>query len=879
MAAGESSGGTRQPPSIRRALLERFIVLIVLASFVFSAALYFLVIKPSADEVGAGQMLRAAQLVEGKIGAVVEQVERVALTARDWGMSGEFDIADVRGFNRLFMPVLENDPQLTTAILADDRGRELLLFQMPDGEWHNRVTDIMSWGTRKRLIRWRGLDDLIDEQWVEQDYDPRLRPWHAGAMGLAGERDVFWTEPYMFFTSKEPGITVATRWRGQPGATYVFALDAKLIDISRFTTALRVSEHGRTALLTNDGRIVGVPGHSGIETDDDIKRVVMKTPVEAGFGEYALALTRWEQAGRPHDLAGRFEADDGHWLFRFYPARLGSARLILATIAPADDFLPDALRQAAGSFVLVLFGVLAIGVASAAVVARRFSAPLEELARESRRLGALDMDRPITTTSELREVDVLADAQERMRQALLASTEALERSNRELEARVEQRTRELSEREAHFRAIFENTGVGIITRSRGRGIIGVNNAYLEFLGYAREELESLDASAFMTPEDRERVASSLARMEAGDLSVYRMERRYRRKDGAMRWGDVMTSAIRDDGGRLMATVTMVSDITERKEAAALLQSIIDGIPVPMFYKGADTRYLGCNRAYREAFGIRREDFIGRRVLDLAYLPEAERTAYQAEDERVIADGLMLHKEVQMQFADGTVHDTLYSVSGFRTGDGAPGGLVGVIVDVTELRRTQEALKEARDAAEEATRAKSMFLANMSHEIRTPMNAVIGMSHLALKTSLDARQRDYVQKIHNAGTSLLGIINDILDFSKIEAGRLEVENVAMVLDEVMANVSTVVAQKVFDKGLELLFDMASDVPQNLIGDPLRLGQILINLVNNAVKFTERGEVSVRVRVMERYGGKTKLEFSVRDTGIGMTPEQTARLFQA
>src|SRR6185436_9242606 len=157
--------------------------------------------------------------------------------------------------------------------------------------------------------------------------------------------------------------------------------------------------------------------------------------------------------------------------------------------------------------------------------------------------------------------------------------------------------------------------------------------------------------------------------------------------------------------------------------------------------------------------------------------------------------------------------------------------------------------------------KSMFLANMSHEIRTPMNAIIGMSHLALKNGLNAKQRDYVQKIHNAGTALLGIINDILDFSKIEADKLSMETTGFALEQVMSNVSTVVGQKVFEKGLELLFDVDPNVPRRLLGDPLRVGQILTNLVSNAVKFTEQGEVHIKVVLGERVGEKAKLEFSV------------------
>ncbi len=204
---------------------------------------------------------------------------------------------------------------------------------------------------------------------------------------------------------------------------------------------------------------------------------------------------------------------------------------------------------------------------------------------------------------------------------------------------------------------------------------------------------------------------------------------------------------------------------------------------------------------------------------------------------------------------------------------------GYLADVTAEHAAAQALSVAKQTAEDATRSKSLFLANMSHEIRTPMNAIIGMSHLALKTGLTPRQHDYVQKIQRAGQHLLGIINDILDFSKIEAGKLQVDKQPFELDQLLENLATLIGDKASAKGLELVFDVAADVPVALEGDALRLGQILINFANNALKFTERGEVAVTVRVLQRDAHCVLLHFAVRDTGIGLSEQQLGQLFQS
>jgi two-component system sensor histidine kinase/response regulator len=284
-----------------------------------------------------------------------------------------------------------------------------------------------------------------------------------------------------------------------------------------------------------------------------------------------------------------------------------------------------------------------------------------------------------------------------------------------------------------------------------------------------------------------------------------------------------------------------------------------------------------NAAMDAIFGYEQGGMIGQTTASW-YVTDADNQAMVAGYEKMWR-GEMNNQEMPLYRKDRS--STFYARMCGRAIDRSDPsrGTVWMIEDISIRKQQEVELKIARDKAQEAAQTKSDFLANMSHEIRTPMNAIIGLSNLVQKTELNPRQLDCIQKIHQSGKHLLGIINDILDFSKIEAGKLTVEKVDFSLQSVLDNVLTLIAEKAHTKGLELIFNIAADVPQRLVGDALRLSQILINYANNSVKFTDKGQIEIVLRVDERKDDELQLYCAVRDTGIGLTPDQIKLMFQS
>jgi PAS domain S-box-containing protein len=323
-----------------------------------------------------------------------------------------------------------------------------------------------------------------------------------------------------------------------------------------------------------------------------------------------------------------------------------------------------------------------------------------------------------------------------------------------------------------------------------------------------------------------------------------------------------------------------------------LTQIINFLPDATWVVDPAGKVVAWNRAIERLTGVRDEKMLGKGNYEYALPFYEERRPVLIDLVRDWKPGYekeyLSIKKVGEQLVSESFHPHLGNGGIYLSGmagllydaSGNVSGAVESLRDITDRKRMEAELIQAKLAADEASQAKGQFLANMSHEIRTPMNAVLGMTHLALKTDLSAKQRGYLSKIQSAANSLLGIINDILDFSKIEAGKLTMETIDFDLDEVLDNLAGLVAVKAQEKEkLEVLFGKAPDVPQKLVGDPLRLGQVLLNLISNAVKFTDAGEIVVSTEVARLEGDRVTLKFSVRDTGIGLSTHQMETLFDS
>jgi PAS domain S-box-containing protein len=540
---------------------------------------------------------------------------------------------------------------------------------------------------------------------------------------------------------------------------------------------------------------------------------------------------------------------------------------------------------------------------------RRIVKPIQALETSVKTIAAGDYAKQVPFTDAVDETGGLARSVDVLKKGAAKTHELLQRTQ-EQARQLEEQKRELVLQHEQFRASEERSR--LILESSAEGIFGtdidgrisfVNSATCRMLGFAVEELIGQPSHAMF--HHHRANGSDYPKEECPMYAAYKHGKTSRiddevlwRKDGVglpVEYG--ATPMLKH--GEIVGSVVTFTDISERKRAEAEMQKRKEELQHINFLADSalDLTRAGYWHVPLDGSGWYNSSERAARIFGDPPTPDHRYSlAHWAEHVRLGNEPAAAIAAANFQAAmEGTApkYDAVYAYKRpiddkvvwihalghvVKDEQGKPKDMFGVTQDITDFKLLEKELVSARQRAEEATQMKSMFLANMSHEIRTPMNAIIGLSHLALRTSLTAKQRDYISKVHNAGTSLLALINDILDFSKIEADKLELETTDFRLDEVISSVTTLTAQKAHEKGLEFLAHVSPGVPECLLGDPLRLGQILTNFVNNAVKFTEAGEIRIDIELLQRTGEKVQLKFSVRDTGLGMRPDQSAKLFE-
>ncbi len=439
-----------------------------------------------------------------------------------------------------------------------------------------------------------------------------------------------------------------------------------------------------------------------------------------------------------------------------------------------------------------------------------------------------------------------------------------------------QRSQQLRRDNEALLAMINQQAIVSVTDLGGR-ITAVNQAFCRISGYSEAELlgqnHRLINSGVQPPEFWKTMWATIS---AG--SAWRGEVCNRAKDGALYWVDTLIAPFLDEAGRIEKYVSIRFDISaavrakaEARRNAELLSGAIDAVGGAFVLCDAEDKVVMWNEKYRDLYP-ESADLLAQAGLDFEALTRHQARCGRFADARGREDEWVAARMAQHRRADSAFVVKMDNGRWIRVIERRmpDGHIVGFRLDVSELMR-------ATEAAEQGSRAKSQFLANMSHEIRTPMNAILGMLALLRRTDLSPRQADYAAKSEGAARSLLGILNDVLDISKVEAGKMELELRPFLIDTLLREVAVVLSGNADAKDLELLFDIDPDLPPQLRGDALRLRQVLINLTGNALKFTERGEVRLSLRVLQRNAQALTLEFSVSDTGIGIAPENQARIF--
>ncbi len=457
--------------------------------------------------------------------------------------------------------------------------------------------------------------------------------------------------------------------------------------------------------------------------------------------------------------------------------------------------------------------------------------------------------------------------------------------NRRLAREVNRRRQaEIQSKDAyrHLQRVTDAIGDGVFALDSNGVCNFINPAAEHLLGCPREELlgqklhNHIHSLAPTGEPHSEEACPILSCTRAGH--TYRSEAAtFQHKDGTFFPASITAVPLTEGGKEGM--VAIFQDITKRKQTEEVLKKLstaVEQSPASIIITDKNGNIEYVNPEFEHITGYTKHEVIGKNpsILKSGYISAETYTHLW----KTITKGKIWRGELQNRKKNGGLYWEFASICPIKNDAGKVTHFIAVKENISLLKFREDELRSAKEMADTANRAKSEFLANMSHEIRTPMNAIIGIGHLLKKTSLSKEQQEYLSSLQSSSTNLLGVINDILDFSKIEAGKVDIQSTEFCLNDIVQNISNLITPLAREKNLTLRISMPDTIPNTLTGDPLRLGQVLTNLVGNAVKFTDQGEIRVSIEILEQKSTQIQLQFTIMDTGIGIAPEQQQRLFQ-
>ncbi|ACU91551.1 PAS domain S-box protein [Desulfomicrobium baculatum] len=798
--------------------------------------------------------------------------------------NGLVPAADPQGLISRFAEQVDLFPSVSSIYFGNAQGG--LANSGRDPERNSRYsirTDDFKAGTfRRYAMDSRGVQG--EELSSAAGFDARTRPWYTKALSANGP---VWSDVYVLFTGQDLALAASRPVYDSHGtALGVVSVDVFLSQLTRFLQQLRIGSTGKAFILDRTGVLVAgsgteplfVPARGGNPGRRILGTQSRDLLVHAASQALSSRFGNLEKISAEHHF--EFSGLGQHLLVTVSPLRdpLGIDWLIVVAV-PESDFMAR-IGDNARVTAIIMLGVLALSLLVGTLLARRIVKPISGLEEAAGRLAGDSSLEMIGETSRFVEVQSLTRSFNRMARQL---SQTMQGMKRELTER-QWAEAALGESESRYRALVELAVDGILLGSHEGVITGANECMCDLTGLTREDMLGMHISALpFKPESLEREPFRFEQLEHGD--IVQKERVLIRPDGTEILVE-MRSKMMPDG----TYQSIFRDVTARRKAEAALREseerlrmLSDNLPGGLVYQievgldGRERRFTYISGGVESLHGLSVQDVLDDASVLYAQLPEKDGEQLAEREAEALSAMSLFHAEARFRLASGKVRWSYLASAPRRIGDRVVWD--GVEIDITELKKTEAALLEAKETAETANRVKTEFLANMSHEIRTPLNGILGMMQLLRQTSLEPEQEKYVELSITSAARLTRLLADILDISRIEAGKMSLFNAPFSAAELVDSVVELFAVPAREKGLRLRCAIHPGLPPLLVGDEARVRQILFNLVGNALKYTEQGDITLELFARDADLCRSEcMCIRVVDTGVGIPAHMLSGVFE-